>query len=410
MSQNFTSKFFVNNRAKLRDLLADSTPIVLVANGLLQRGGDTNYPFCQDANFWYLTGCDEPDVILVCNRDDEYLIVPNRDGSRTAFDGTIDTTQLGRVSGIKTMLNEADGWRRLDVQLTEAKQLATLAAVPAYVERLGMFTNPARTKLIKKVRSQGRHIRLIDISKDIARLRVIKQPPEIAAIQSAIDITTTSLRRIQQSAREGKYRHEYEVVAELSHDFLWHGARGHAFDPIIAGGERACTLHNIHNDGAISQNELLLCDVGADYDHYAADITRTFSLGVPTKRQQEIYGAVLEAQTFALTLLRPGILLKDYEKKMEQFMGRKLSQLGLIRTISRENVRRYVPHAVSHFLGLNAHDVGLYDQPLEPGMVLTVEPGIYIPEEAIGIRIEDDALVTDQSNLVLSDNLLHNLI
>jgi Xaa-Pro aminopeptidase len=410
MSQNFTSKFFVDNRARLRDLLPDSAPIVLTANGLLQRGGDTNYPFCQDASFWYFTGCDEPDVVVVFDQTDEYLIVPQRDNSRTAFDGTIDAVQLGRISGIKTILNEAEGWRRLGRQLIDVKQLATLMAAPIYMGRLGLYSNPARMRLIKKIRSQGRHLKLIDISKDIASLRVIKQSLEIAALQSAIDITIASLEHIQQLAKTGKYHYEYEVSAELSHDFLWHGAKGHAFDPIVASGVRACTLHNTHNNGTIKRNELLLCDVGADYGHYAADITRTFSLSKPTKRQQEVHGAVLEAQTFALTLLRPGILLEDYEKKMKQFMGRKLSQLGLIKTVNRESVRRYMPHAVSHFLGLNAHDVGLYDQPLEPGMVLTVEPGIYIHDEAIGVRIEDDILITNQGSIVLSDKLARNLI
>ena len=300
MSQNFTSKFFIDNRARLIGLLPDSALIVLTANGLLQRGGDTSYPFYQDASFWYFTGCDEPDVVIVFSRTDEYLIVPHRDGSRTAFDGAIDVVQLGSIAGIKTILNEAEGWQRLGHQLTDTKQLATLAAAPAYIERLGMFTNPARLRLIKKIKSQDRHLKLVDISKDIARLRVTKQPSEITVLQSAIDITATSLERIQQLAKTGKYHHEYEVVAELSHDFLWHGAKGHAFDPIVSGGKRACTLHNTNNSGAINQNELLLCDVGADYDHYAADITRTFSLSKPTKRQQEVYGAVLEAERLLL--------------------------------------------------------------------------------------------------------------
>lgn len=405
----FTSDFFVGNRARLRRLFTGTAPIILTASGRLQRGGDTTYPFCQDASFWYYTGIEEPDVILVCDKDKEYLIVPLRDASRQAFEGAIDDAELKRVSGIETILDAKQGWKRLGARLERVKHAATLAAAPAYLESYGMFTNPARQHLIDQLKSYNGKIELLDIGEHVARQRMVKQEPELAAMQKAIDITATSLRQVFRPSKLPTYGYEYEVEADLARSFCRQGASGHAFAPIVAGGARACVLHNEQNSSALSADELLLCDVGAEYGHYAADITRTVSLGTPSRRQQAVYDAVLETHQYAVSLLKPGVILRTYEDQVEQFIGEKLRELGLIKTIDHETVRHYCPHAISHFLGLNAHDVGLYDLPLEPGMVLTVEPGIYIKEEAIGIRIEDDVLITAEGNRVLSDALPRTL-
>jgi Xaa-Pro aminopeptidase len=409
MNPIFTSEFFINNRTRLKQTAETTAPVVITANGLLQSGGDTSYPFNQDASFWYLTGCDMPDVILVCHPDGDYLIVPSRAGSRVDFDGQIDHQRLAKVSGIKLILDETKGWQLLNDQLNKAKQVATLVAAPVYIKAFGMYTNPARQTLIEKLKLNRRQFNVLDLTREIAQLRVIKQPTEIIAIQKAVDITIASLEHIQKRAKAGAYHFEYEVEAELNRDFRRLGGRGHAFAPIVAGGIRACTLHNVQNDGQLQPSELLLCDVGADYQHYAADLTRTFSIGVPTNRQQALYAAVLETQVFALAILKPGVLLKEYEQKVRQFLGIKLRELGLITIVNQKNISRYLPHAVSHYLGLNTHDIGFYSEPLKPGMVLTVEPGIYVPKEAIGIRIEDDVLITETGNRVLSSHLSHGL-
>jgi Xaa-Pro aminopeptidase len=166
----------------------------------------------------------------------------------------------------------------------------------------------------------------------------------------------------------------------------------------------------VSNDGQLSADELVLLDVGAECDHYAADLTRTVSMGSPSRRQQLVYDAVLEVHAHAIGLLKPGVILKEYEKQVEAFMGECLRELGLIKSIDPEAVRTFYPHSTSHFLGLTAHDAGLYDQPLEAGMVLTVEPGIYIADEALGIRVEDDVLITNDGNRMLSDRLLRELV
>lgn len=409
MESNFTSEFFAGNRQRLRELFTGTAPIVVTANGLLQRGGDSTYGFTQDANFWYLTGIDEPDIILVMDRNKEYLIVPGRSASREAFDGVPDPEVLVRRSGIQTIHDDKTGWEQLQGRLNKVKHAATLATPPAYIEHYGMYTNPARAALVERLKTKKNGLELLDLSPHLVRLRMIKQPGELAAIQAAIDITITGIKEAVRPTKLRAYVYEYQIEAELNRGFRRRGAAGHAFEPIVASGPRACTLHNVSNSGTLAADELVLMDVGAEVDHYAADISRTVSLSTPSRRQQAVHAAVVDVQNFAFGLLQPGVLLKDYEQQVEHYMGEKLRELGLIKTISHDNVRTFYPHATSHFLGLNVHDVGDYGRALEPGIVLTVEPGIYIPQEGIGIRIEDDVLVTPKGIKILSNKLSRTL-
>lgn len=409
MTSYIDSDFFVSNRQHLRELFTGTAPIVVTANGLLQRGGDSSYQFVQDASFWYLSGIDEPDIILVIDRDKEYLIVPARSSSREAFDGVVDKDKLSQRSGIKTIYDDDIGWEHLRGRLRKVKHAATIAMPPAYIEAYGLYTNPARAQLVNRLKQENPKLELLDIGPHISRQRMIKQPEEIQALQKAIDITISSLKDAFRQAKIRKYSYEYEIEAQISHGFRQRGATGHAFAPIVASGSRACTLHYIENNGMVAADELVVADVGAEVDHYAADITRTIALGKPSQRQKAIHSAVLEVEDFAFDLLKPGVLLKDYEQRVEHFMGEKLLELNLIKTISHDNIRKYFPHATSHFLGLNVHDVGDYDRPLEPGVVLTVEPGIYIPEEGIGVRIEDNVLITSKGIKIMSNKLLREL-
>ncbi|HTB49222.1 MAG TPA: aminopeptidase P N-terminal domain-containing protein [Verrucomicrobiae bacterium] len=409
MESRFTSEFFTGNRQRLRELFTGTAPIVVTANGLLQRGADSAFGFAQDANFWYLTGIDEPDIVLVMDRDKEYLIVPGRNAIRQAFDGVVATEPLIQRSGIQTVYDEEAGWEQLLGRLKKVKHAATLALPLAYVEHYGLYTNPARAMLVQRLKSAKPDLELLDLSLHLSRLRMIKQSPELAAIQKAIDITVAAMKESFRPAKMRGYAFEYQLEAELSRGFRRRGASGHAFEPVVASGARACVLHNVANDGALAADELIVVDVGAEIEHYAADITRTASLGQLSRRQESVHAAVLEVQRFAFGLLRPGVLMKDYEQQVEHFMGEKLRELGLIKTISHENVRQFFPHATSHFLGLNVHDIGDYERPLEAGVVLTVEPGIYIPDEGIGVRIEDDVLITPRGIKILSDKLSRTL-
>jgi Xaa-Pro aminopeptidase len=343
------------------------------------------------------------------DRDKEYLIVPNRSASREAFDGAVGSEDLSRRSGVKDVYDERSGWRQLGSRLKKVKHVATLAVPPVYDEQHGLYTNPARKALVKKLKQQNPELQLLDILPHLVRQRIIKQPVELAAIQEAINITIATIKETTAPAKLRSYVTEYQVEAELSRGFRRRGASGHAFEPIVAGGRRACVLHNVANNGLLAKNELLLIDCGAEVEHYAADITRTISLSGPSRRQQAVHAAVLSVQKFAFELLGPGVVLRDYEQQIESFMGEKLRELGLIKTINHAAVREYFPHGTSHFLGLNVHDAGDYSRPLEPGMVITVEPGIYIAPEAIGVRIEDDVVITSKGIKILSNKLPGNL-
>jgi Xaa-Pro aminopeptidase len=244
-------------------------------------------------------------------------------------------------------------------------------------------------------------LKIRDIRTDMATMRSIKQAQELRALQQAIDITGETLREIASSSfRTAK--HEYEIEAALSYGFRRRGARGHAFAPIVGAGIHSTTLHYLDNEGPISRDDVIVLDVGAEVEHYAADITRTVSQTLMTGRRAEVFKAVAATQDYAVSLIKPGMLLRDYEIAVEEFIGKQLLQLGVITTRSREEIRRYFPHATSHFLGLDTHDVGDYRAPLQANMVITCEPGIYIPEEGIGVRIEDDVLITENGCKVLS--------
>jgi len=412
MSVAFGSDFFAGNRDRLRQLFTGTAPIVLTAHGALQRGGDEAFPFKQDSSFWYLTGINLPDIILVIDKGREYLIVPTRDPIYETFDGAIDRDALARQSGIQEILTEKEGWKALESRLKKVRHVATLAANPAYLDFYGMYTNPARRALIRRLKKVNGDMELLDLRQHIGRMRMIKQPVELAALQEAIDITNETIKDVMRPAKRSRYAHEYEIEADISRGFRYRGALGHGFTPIVASGEHACTLHHTANNGLLASDELVIIDVGAHASFYTADISRTLALSEkPSRRQQQVHEAVCQAQDYAYSLLKPGVYLKSYEQQMEAFVGEKLRELGLIKSITRETVRDsgLFPHATSHFLGLDAHDAGDYERPLEPGVVITVEPGIYIRAEGLGVRIEDDVLITEDGCEVLSKKLPRNL-
>lgn len=406
----FQSEFFAGNRARLRQLFTGTAPIVITAHGQMQQGSDASFPFHQDRSFLYLTGINDPGVILVMDKGKEYLIVPHRDEVIEKFDGVLNHEDMSRISGIQTVYAEKEGWRQLSARLKKVRHIATLGASPRFIDFLGMYTNPARADLIQKIKDANPSIELLDLRTHLSRMRMVKQELEIQAIQTAIDATNATLKEIFRPKQLAKYAHEYEIEADLTHGFRRRGTMGHAFPPIVASGERTCMMHYLLNDASLTTGELLLLDVGAQSDYYSADIARTVVLGGnPSRRQQQVHAAVCEAQEYAFSLLKPGVVLRAYEKQMEEFVGEKLRELGLLKTIESDRVRQFFPHATSHFLGLDTHDGGDYDRPLEPGVVLTVEPGIYIPGESIGVRIEDDVLITEAGNTVLSSNLSRDL-
>ena len=393
MKSKFTADFFIGNRARLRELFTGTAPIVLTANGLTQRNTDSPFPFKQDGNFWYLTGIEDPNIIMVMDKNKEYLIVPELSASKVFFDGAIDLEELAKRSGIAEVLLAKEGWQRLGQRLKKASNVAILSPAASFIENLGMYTNPARKRLIKQMKEHNPDLTLLDLRQHLSTMRMVKQPQELETIEHAVDATIRGLKLVNKKFVSDKYENEFEIEQDLNKEFWKSGASGHSFEPIVASGAKGLTLHATKNIGAITKKSQLLIDVGAEYDHYAADISRTWT-NEPSKRFMAVHSAVCEVADFAIDLLKPGVLLKEYEQQVEHFMGEKLRELSLISTIEHDSVRSYFPHATSHFLGIDVHDVGDYDRPISEGVVLTVEPGIYIAGESIAVRIEDDIVIT----------------
>ena len=364
----------------------------MTANGLIQQNGDTTFVFKQDSSFWYFTGINEPDVILVMDRIKEYLILPSRPHFTDVSEGELNLIEMTDRSGIKEILDNQEGWRKLSARIKRAKHAAIVPAPPAYIDHYGFYTNPARSQLTNKLKELNEDITFLDLRQHISKLRLIKQPEEIDSINQAIKITADAIKKITKNV--SKYKYEREVDGFILYEFKKSGAEA-AFTNVVSTGKNSAAIHYSKGDSKLIEGELLLLDIGAEINHYAADITRTFSIsGKMTKRQKQIFENVYEIQQYAYSILKPGVIYKEYEERVEHFMGEKLRELGLITTIDRDSVRKYYPHLTSHFLGLDAHDTGDFSTVFQENMVITVEPGIYIPEEGIGVRLEDDILFT----------------
>lgn len=390
--------FFSSNRRKLQKLFVGTAPIVITGNSYIQKSADTVFPFRQDNNFWYLTGIDEPGLALVIDGTSEYIILPPKNPRREVFDGAIDEQQLKQISGIGEILSYEEGWKKLSKKLKRAKHVATLQPPAAFIEPLQMFTNPARKTLIDTLISHNSSLQILDLQNTFVRMRSIKSAEEIAVIEYAIAKTEELFSELHKKI--GTYKNEREIAAEVLH-FAQINGLSLGYDSVIAGGVNATILHYVQNNQPLLPKMPVLLDIGLSHLHYSADITRTICVS-PSKRYTQVDAAVRAVYDFALTKLKPGVLLADCEKEVEHFMGEKLRELGLIGTINTEEVRNFYPHSTSHFLGLDVHDVGDYAEPLAPGMVLTVEPGIYIKQEGFGIRYENDIVITETGNRVLS--------
>jgi Xaa-Pro aminopeptidase len=385
------STFFIDNRRRLSRMLG-SSPIVMSAYTQLQRGNDAAFAFEQEANFWWLTGIEAPDWQLIIDpiHKKNWLVAPEIDAVHQVFDGSLSLDEALAISGADAVLQRAEAEEKITELARQHAVVFTLGDDPA-AAHYDFTRNPAPDNLKRRLARIFTEVR--SVRRDIARLRAIKQPEEIEAMQAAIDLTVGAYEHVRGVLATCKY--EYEVEAEFSYYFRRRGAAGHAYDPIVAAGAHACTLHYNANNGILRKGQLLLLDIGARYQGYAADITRTYAVGKPTNRQVAVHAAVADAQRQIIDLLRPGLAVKEYHEAVDRLMVEALLSLGLMKDVSDTTAyHHYFPHAVSHGLGVDVHDSLGGPVYLEPGMVLTVEPGIYIPEEGIGVRIEDDILIT----------------
>ncbi len=377
--------------------------MVLSAYYKMQRGNDCAHLFEQESNFWWLTGVEHSDWMLVIDgaREKSWLVAPKVSGAGQIFDGSLSHEDAIRVSGVDEIIDarEADALLR---QLARRHSVAyTLGDLP-HAEHLDFVQNSAQKELRQRLERIFSSVQ--DCRKELARLRAIKQPEEILAIKRAVNLTVKSFELVASSLDQFKY--EYEIEAEFSYYFRKNGAKGHAYDPIIACGKNACTLHYSDNESRLKKRSLVLMDVGARCGGYAADITRTYACGEPTIRQKTVHDAINHAHSQIISLLGPGLPVADYIKQVDEIMKESLMDLGLLKDRSdNETYRKYFPHAVSHGLGIDVHDSLGAPRYFEPGMVVTVEPGVYVPAESLGVRIEDNILITESGRDNLSGKL-----
>lgn len=389
------SKFFEGNRRALLGALNSGALVVVTGYGEMQGHNDAAGPFHQEANFWYLTGIESPDWWLVIDglSGSEWLVSPDVSDTQRIFDGALSDDAAKQRSGVRTVISRDEALRRIRA-LTKQHSMVYTTEQPKWLREHAYFQlNHAQAELKKTLERIFQDVSMCN--RELATLRTIKQPEEIAAIERAIKVTGKALAAMKQNMASSKY--EYELQATLDYEIRRAGAL-HAYEPIVAAGMNACTLHYVANQSKLSKRDMVLLDVGARVEGYAADISRTYSLSKPTKRQQAVHDAVTTAQRAMIKLLKPGVSFDEYEAEVERLMKQAISSLGL----NEKNYRDYFPHAVSHGLGVDVHDALVGYETLQPGMVLTVEPGIYIREEAIGVRIEDDILITETGHRNLS--------
>lgn len=385
--------FFERNRHAVRTH-TDSPVIVITGNNEVHRKADAAFGFVQDANFYYLTGIKEAGWSLLFVENEVSLVSPDRSEVQTLFDGSISHEVTSKISGIDKIISSNDFLQQLN-ELGNSHEAVALIGPDPHQKYYDFTPNSGPEESFKKISHLFKQVE--DIRPVLSKLRSIKQPEEIAKMKQAALISLQAFEQVKEKMTT--FTAENEISAQLHYDFYRKSPGGHAYDPIVASGKNACTLHYGANDQVLPKNGLVLIDAGVQVDEYAADITRTYAIGTPTKRQREVHAAVEKAHLEIIELIKPGVSLEEYSKKSDAIMEHVVQLLGLYKEPS--DVRKYFPHAVSHGLGIDVHEsLGGYKE-FQPGMVLTVEPGIYIPDEGIGVRIEDDILVTENGN----DNL-----
>lgn len=402
------SALFSAHRQNLAALLPDSSIAVVQSNDIYPTNADATLPFKQSNDLFYLTGItqEETSVLLFPTANDPadreilFLREPNEH---------LSTWEGEKLS--KKAATEATGIK--NVQWNSAFD-ATLARLVYQADNIYLSTNehprgdsPIETRNARFIRECQVRFPLHNyrrLAPLLYKLRSIKSTEEIEFIKKACDITEAGFRRVLGFVKPGVG--EWEIEAEFAHEFTRSGSRGFSYPPIIGSGKNACCLHYLENDCRAQEGELILMDVGAEYGGWNSDMTRTIpASGKFTERQRAVYEAVLRMLHYANSILRPGILIADYQKMVIAQMEQELIKLGLFsaeeaaaQDESKPLVKKHFMHGTSHHLGLDVHDVSPPNQPVAPGMIFTIEPGIYIREENLGIRLENDYLIGETEN------------
>lgn len=402
---------FLRNREHLRGLLKPNSMVILHANDIYPTNADGTLPFKQNSDLFYLTGVDQEETILLLMPDArdpqerEILFVKETNEHLAIWEGQkVTKEQASAVSGIQRTewSSTFEGFLHRCAPQVERIYLSTNEHL-----RANMVVETRNARFIKECQGSYPLHRYERLSPLLHRLRSLKDPEEIRLLQQACDITGAGFRRLLGFIRPGVG--EWEIEAELLHEFVRRGSRGFAYPPIIGAGKNACVLHYVNNDQRCQDGDLVLLDVAAEYAGWNADLTRTVPVnGRFSPRQRAVYDAVLRVFRGANELLRPGTQPAAYQQAVLEIMERELVGLGLFSARDAKAqgpgkplVKQYFMHGTSHPLGLDVHDVSAPHEAFAAGMVVTIEPGIYIREEGLGIRLENDVLIGSEKNLDL---------
>lgn len=413
------SNLFIENRKRFAASLKPNSIALFVSNDILPTNADGAMGFTQNSDLFYLTGVDQEETILLIYPDakngdhKEVLFVKETSDLIAIWEGAkLNKEEATKVSGIKIILWSAGFEMFLKSLIFQAENVYLNSNEHA---RRYIDMETAEMRFSKKIISKYSLHKFERSAPIMHKLRAIKSQYEVDLIQQACNITEKGFRRLLRFVKPGVM--EYEIEAELVHEFIRNRSRGFAYGPIIASGGSACVLHYVENNKPCKEGDVILLDVAAEYGNYASDLTRCLPVsGKFSVRQKQVYNAVLRVMKAATAMLTVGNNIPDYHKAVGLLMEKELVDLGLItmddikkqsRTCGTDwpAYKKYFMHGTSHFLGLDVHDVGDFNRKLEAGMVFTCEPGIYIPEENLGIRLENDILVSAKGPIDLMKNI-----
>jgi len=394
-------KFHAANRARLAEAIGEEAIAVIDTADLVMRNADAEYPFRPDSNFYYLTGIAEPEAVLVlvpghANPEArELLFVSGTNEFVGAWEGErLTEKEAEKASGIKTVMPLTDLPRLLD-RLLERYRVIYMNADESLSSRQ---SSPAKRRA-HLLHDRAPLHELRSALPMLARQRMVKDPAEIGQIRRAVAATKAGLERAWSAMKPGLP--EYALEAELTAEYLRQGATGHAFAPIVAAAKNATVIHYMKNDAPLGPDDLVLFDTGAEIGWYAADISRAVPVsGRFSKRQRDLYAALWRVQQAGIARSKPGESIVSVDNYMRELLTEEVKKLGL-----RGPLIKYYPGHISHHLGLDVHDTGDFRAQLEPGMVITCEPGLYVREEGIGVRLEDDLLITKEGCELLSKDI-----
>lgn len=408
-------KLFIDNRKSYVSHLRDGSAAIFNSNDIMPTNGDGQMGFRQNSDLFHLSGIDQEESILIISPENsnakhrEILFLKETSEEIAIWHGAkFNKKEATEISGIQTVYWLSEFETVLKQVMAECRNVYLNSNEHLRASVVVETRDVRFNKWIQEKYPLHQYERSTPIMHSI---RSVKHPIEIELMQHACKITEKGFRRLLSFVKPGVM--EYEIEAELIHEFVKNRSRGFAYDPIIASGFSSCVLHYIENNKECKDGDILLLDIGAEYANYASDLTRCLPVnGKFSKRQLEIYNAVLRVQREAMKILRPGVKLHDYHKEVGKIMESELLRLGLIDNTDIKNqdpdwpaYKKYFMHGTSHYIGLDVHDVGHWNRPIEAGMAFTCEPGIYIREESLGIRIENDIVITDGEPLDLMKDI-----